>query len=170
LYGPGRIREIWLDESSRQLAREQQLEVHRNHIRERGLAGWIDAVDDEAEIVTITFFGGIDPTLFQELAIIDNKPLDLPVSLPENLPSKPGGGLAVARESLMTYDPVNDRKRGSILSIKQIPAQPGSSGIQMQMKCDLLLEGFRPKKVVRFYPATWKVVALPREEQFFGRE
>jgi hypothetical protein len=24
--------------------------------------------------------------------------------------------------------------------------------------------------VVRFYPPTWKVIALPKEEEFFGRE
>ena len=34
----------------------------------------------------------------------------------------------------------------------------------------MLLEGFRPRRIVRFYPATWKVIALPREEQFHGRE
>ena len=49
-------------------------------------------------------------------------------------------------------------------------AAPGSSGVQIKVKCDLLLEGFRPKRVVRFYPATWKVIALPHEEQFHGRE
>jgi hypothetical protein len=34
----------------------------------------------------------------------------------------------------------------------------------------MLLEGHRPGRIVRFYPATWKVNALPREEQFYGRE
>jgi hypothetical protein len=81
-----------------------------------------------------------------------------------------GGGLAVARDSLMTYDPVNDRKTGSILEVKKVPAEPGSSGVQIKLKMDLMLEGYRPKRVVRFYPPTWKVNALPREEQFFGRE
>jgi hypothetical protein len=33
-----------------------------------------------------------------------------------------------------------------------------------------LLEGYRPRRIVRFYPATWKVNALPREEQLEGRE
>ena len=70
----------------------------------------------------------------------------------------------------MTYDPVNDRKGGNILQIGQVPVQPGSSGVQIKVKCDLLLEGYRPKRIVRFYPAPWKVNALPREEQFSGRE
>jgi hypothetical protein len=33
-----------------------------------------------------------------------------------------------------------------------------------------MLEGYRPNRVVRFYPPTWKVIALPKEESFHGRE
>jgi len=170
LYGPGRVLDLWIDPASRQLATAHQLQRHRNHIRERGLAGWVDAVDDEAQIVTITFFGGIDPKLFDELTLTNSEPMGWPLSKPEDNPKAPKGTIAVARESLMTYDPVNDRKGGNILAIKQIPVLPGSSGVQIQVKCDMLLEGYRPRRVVRFYPATWKVVALPREEQYYGRE
>ena len=170
LYGPGRILEIWLDEASRQLATDQQLERHRNHIRERGLPGWIDAVDDEAQIVTITFFGGVDPQLFAELSGINEEPHGWPFSKREDDPKAPKGGIAVARESLMTYDPVNDRKGGNILAIGKVPKEPGSSGVQIKVKCCMLLEGHRPGRIVRFYPALWKVDALPREEQFHGRE
>lgn len=70
----------------------------------------------------------------------------------------------------MTYDPVNDRKGDNILDIKRVPIEPGSSGIQIPVKVDMMLEGYRPRRIVRFYPATWKVTALPREERFFGRE
>ncbi len=170
LYGPGRILEIWLDEPSRQLATAQQLERHRNHIRERGLPGWIDAGDDEAQIVTITFFGGIDPLLFTELNGINEEPHGWPFSKKEDDPKAPKGGIAVARECLMTYDPVNDRKGGNILSIGKASLEPGSSGVQIKVKCCMLLEGHRPGRIVRFYPATWKVNALPHEEQFHGRE
>jgi len=170
LYGPGRIVDIWVDETSREIAIAHQLEQHRNHVRERGLAGWVDAVDDEAQIVTITFFGGVDPHLFDELAHTHSEPFGWPLSKPEDRPTEPKGTIAVARESLMTYDPVNDRKGGNILDIKRVANHPGSSGIQIQVKCDMLLEGYRPKRIVRFYPATWKVNALPREEQYHGRE
>jgi len=170
LYGPGRIPEIWLDESSRQLATAQQLERHRNHIRERGLPGWIDAVDDESQIVTLTFFGGVDPTLFTELTGINEEPHGWPFSKKEDDPKAPKGGLAVARECLMTYDPVNDRKGGNILGIDKVRLEPGSSGVQIKVKCCMLLEGHRPGRIVRFYPATWKVNALPHEEQFYGRD
>ncbi|MFN9916487.1 MAG: hypothetical protein ACK53L_28110, partial [Pirellulaceae bacterium] len=80
------------------------------------------------------------------------------------------GRLAVARDSLMTYDPVNDSKRGYVLEVRKIPAEPGSSGVQIKLKMEMMLEGYRPNRVVRFYPPTWKVIALPREEGFHGRE
>ena len=170
LYGPGRILEIWLDETARKLASEQQLELHRTHIRERGLPGWITAVEDEPQIVTITFFGNVDPKLFDELKRINEEPHGWPFSGREDDPKAPKGGICVARDSLMTYDPVNDRKGGNILHFGQVPIEPGSSGVQIKVKCCQLLDGFRPNRVIRFYPATWKVNALPREEQFHGRE
>ena len=168
LYGPGRITDVWLDEPARALATAQQLERHRIHIRERGLPGWVTSVEDEPQLVTVTFFGNVDPKLFDELTIKDlNAPPPKDGSPP---PVEPQGGLAVARETLMPYDPVNDRKRGGILEVKKIPVEPGSSGIQIKLKMDLMLEGYRPKRIVRFYPPTWKVNALPKEEEFFGRE
>ena len=168
LYGPGRITDIWLDERSRALASERQLESHRNHIRERGLPGWITGVEDEPQLVTVTFFSGVDPKLFDEIMLIDpNAPPPKDGSPP---PTEPRGGLAVARESLLTYDPVNDRKTGSILELKKNPAEPGGSGVQVKLKMDMLLEGYRPKRIVRLYPPTWKVIALPKEEESFGRE
>lgn len=170
LYGPGRITDLWLDEAARARATAHQLERHRQHIRERGLPGYVSAVDDAAQIVTITFFGGVEPKLFEEIHGIDTNKVGWPLAKEADNPAAPKGTIAVARESLMTYDPVNDRKGGNLLDIKTIPTEPGSGGLQIKVKCDLLLEGFRPKRVVRFYPATWKVNALPHEEQFHGRE
>ena len=96
--------------------------MHRNHIRERGLPGWVTAVDDEAQIVTITFFGGVDPKLFDELTRHQRGASSAGRSTkPEDDPNAPKGTIAVARESLMTYDPVNDRKGGNILDIKKDP-------------------------------------------------
>ena len=128
------------------------------------------AVDDAKQIVTITFFGGVDPRLFDELKGINEEPQGWPFSAPEDDPKAPKGGIAVARESLMTYDPLNDRKGGNILHIETVPVEPGSGGVRIKVKCGLMLEGYRPKRVVRFFPATWKVDALPREEEFSGRE
>ena len=170
LYGPGRITDVWVDEPSRKLGFQLQQERHRNHVRERGLAGWVDAVEDEPQIVTITFFGGVDPSLFDELTIVNEQPIGWPLSKEPRDQKAPKGTIAVARESLMTYDPVNDRKGGNIIEIEKVPMEPGSSGVRIKVQCDMLLEGFRPRRIVRFYPASWKVIALPREEQIFGRE
>ena len=170
LYGPGRITDMWLDEPARALVTANQLERHRNHIRERGLPGWVNAVDDDAQIVTITFFDGVDSKLLDELTLTNSDKIGWPLSKEPENQSAPKGTIAVARESLMTYDPVNDRKGGNILDIKKIPIEPGSSGVQIRVKCDMMLEGYRPRRIVRFYPATWKVTALPKEEQFHGRE
>jgi len=170
LYGPGRITDVWLDEPARGLVTANQLQRHRNHIRERGLPGWVTAVDDDAQIVTMTFFGGVDSKLLDELTLTNSDKIGWPLSKEPENQSAPKGTIAVARESLMTYDPINDRKGGNILDIKKIPIEPGSSGVQIRVKCDMMLEGYRPRRIVRFYPATWKVIALPKEEQFHGRE
>lgn len=174
LFGPGRIQEIYLDEISRELAIDQQMERHQLHIRERGLPAWIDAVDDKKQIVTMTFFDGVDPALFDELTIINPEPLGWPATLFGKGGAKddlaPKGTIAVARESLMTYDPTNDRKGGNILKISKVPVVPGCSGVQIQLECGMMLEGFRPAKIVRFYPASWPFVTVPMEESFHGRE
>jgi hypothetical protein len=170
LYGPGRVMQIWLDEESRKLASAQQLENHRNYIRERGIPGWVDAIDDKNKHVTITFFDGIDTSLFKDFDIIVPEPLGWPTSGGAKDDMKPKGTIAVSTKSLLTYDPVNDRKGGNILEVNKVPVLPGSSGTQIKVQCGMLLEGYRPGNVVRFFPAAWKVLALPREESFFGRE
>ena len=118
----------------------------------------------------MTFFSGVDSKLLDELTLTNSEKIGWPLSKEPENQSAPKGTIAVACESLMTYDPVNDRKGGNILDISKIPIEPGSSGMQIRVKCDMLLEGFRPRRIVRFYPATWKVTALPKEEQFHGRE
>jgi hypothetical protein len=57
-----------------------------------------------------------------------------------------------------------------VLEVKRVPVLHGSAGVELQLRLDMMLEGYRPKRVVRFYPPTWKVIALPKEEEFQGRE
>jgi hypothetical protein len=70
----------------------------------------------------------------------------------------------------MTYDPVNDSKRAAVLEVKKVRRAHGSAGVELKLKLDMMLEGYRPKRVIRFYPPTWKVIALPKEHEFQGRE
>ena len=170
LYGPGRVFHIWLDEGSRKLASSRQLRRHRDHIRQRGIPGWVDAVDDKGSTVTVSFFDGIDMSLFKSFGVIVPEPLGWPTSGGAKDDLKPKGTLGVARSTLMTYEPLNDRKGGNILKTNKVPVVPGCCGVQIQLQCGLLLEGYRPGEVVRFFPASWEFVALPKEEQFFGRE
>lgn len=170
LYGPGRVSTVWIDEPSRRLATERQRARHLDYIRQRGLPGWVSSVDDEPQHVTITFFGGIDPVLLDEIGAPTPTNTPPPAPLPAGSPPPPPiprCALAVAKDSLGMYDPVNDRKSGDILEVLKVPVESGSAGVQIKLKMDMMLEGYRPKRVVRFYPATWKVIALPKEEQGF---
>ena len=166
LYGPGRLTDVWLDAEARDLATAQQRERHHLYVRDRGLPAWVSAVDDEQEIVTVTLFDNVDPALFADLKL--NAPV--PKGMPPETKTKPSANLAVAEPNLLTYDPTNDRKGGEILESKMLPTAPGNSGVQLRVKCNLLLEGYRPRRIVIVQPLTWVFRTLPVEEQLFGRE
>jgi len=166
LFGPGRILEVWLDEESRQGAARRQTRRHHDHLHERGLPGWIEKVNDKAEVVTITFFDSFDPALFEELKVVNESPIGWPLHKEPKNPKSPAGTIAVAMPSLLMFDPNNDRHGGNILDVRRLPARPGNSGVQIDVECDALLEGFRPKRIVRFFPSAWKVKFPPLEEAY----
>jgi hypothetical protein len=170
LFGSGRVTDVWLDEQSRALATDRQLKRHHRHIRERGLPGFVTAVEDRKSVVMITFFDSVDPVLFKELSNPNPKALGWPTKEYDWGNVAPKGNIIVVRECLMCYNQVNDRKGGNILKIGKVPVLPGCSGVQIQVQCGILLEGFRPRNIVRFFPATWAVAPLPKEEEFHGRE
>ncbi|MCC9609170.1 hypothetical protein LOC68_06575 [Blastopirellula sp. JC732] len=146
LYGIGRCTDLWLDEESREVARQRQFEQHRLHIQYRGVPGWIDEVDNQNRIVTVTLFDGVDPHLLEEFKV----------------PGSVQG--VVAEPTLQSYDQVNDRKSGPIVSVKDVDRVPGSSGMQVSFQPQLLLEGFRPGRIVRLFPMSWPMVTIPQEE------
>lgn len=149
LKGPGRCTDLWLDDESRALARELQIERHKLFQREHGLGCWIDAVDNQAGTVTVTFFDAADASLIKDFRVKD------------------GVAAAVAEESLRTYDQNNDVRRGPILEIKAVPPVPGSSGTQIVFKPNPLLEGYRPGRYLRVFAGGWRVDDLPREERLY---
>jgi hypothetical protein len=149
LKGPGRCTDLWLDDEARATARERQLEVHKLWQREHGLGCWVDAVDNPAGTVTVTFFDLCDPSLFKDFKVKEHV------------------AVSVAEESLRTYDQNNDTRRGPILEIKSAPAAPGSSGVQMVLQPNPLLEGYRPKRYLRVFAGGWRVDDLPREERLY---
>ncbi len=149
LKGPGRVTDVWLDDEARALASARQLEVHRRHQREHGLAGWVEEVDNTAGIVSVVLFAGFDPKLLDEFIKGESV------------------AAAVAGDTMQTYDQINDVKRGPITAIEKLAVAPGSSGVRIKFQPSNLLEGYRPTRVVRLFASTWKVDDLPREEKLY---
>jgi hypothetical protein len=150
LKGPGRVTDVWLDEESRKRAAAHQLEVHRQFEYAHGLPCWVDEVDNKESLVTVTLFAGFDPKLLEDFVV------------KESLSS------AVAEANLRTYDQGSDRMRGEIMEVKTLPAPPpGSSGVRIQFKSSILLEGHRPKKILRIFAPKWKADDIPKEERIY---
>jgi len=149
------VSDIWLDDAAMQHSSQDQLEVHKAFIRSRWMPAWIDAVDYGRfgrAIVTTTLFGGMDPSLYADF-------------------KKGGSALMNASENTLkhvgaAYGPAHMASRGSILDVSTANGQPplGSSGIQVRFETDLIIEGIRPGRVVRFRPGEWPQVNVPREE------
>jgi hypothetical protein len=149
------ITDIWLNETALQRATQRQTAAHRELIRSRWMPAFVDAVEygkyGEAT-VTATLFGGMDPELYADF-------------------KKGGQGqMAPSEANLKHMDgKVSHSQRaikGSILDLtnQDKAAPPGSSGIQIRMKLDVALEGFRPGRIVRIRPMNWPNDSVPREE------
>lgn len=169
LKGPGRITDVWLDDESRAVATARQLEVHRQFMREHGLPGIIEEVDNAKGTMTVALFDGFDPKLMEEF------PRNGTVSVPAvpatatkpAIPDPASITAAVAEDNLRTWDQINDRKSGPLIEVIQGTPSPGNSGLRVRFQPALLLEGFRPKRIIRIWPAKWKVDDLPKEEKMY---
>lgn len=150
LYGPGRVTNIWVDEKAQQLATARQLKRHLEYQKARGLAGMIQAVDNENRKIKVVLFDGMDPELYEAFK---------PTAFAQTIVSQP---------NLRNYDQVNDRMNGKILSRQAVPVEPGSSGILVEIQVNHLLEGFRPHRIVRVFPG-WPLQTLPKEENMWPR-
>ena len=149
--GQLQVADVWLDEDSRKLATEQQRQIHIRHQLHRWLAGWVDNVEHQPGgkgIVTVTLFGGMDPTLY------------------ERARTAKSAAIAAAEPTLRSWWQEHDNKGGSVVGVKDLPNPPsGSSGLQLRVQLTELLEGFRPGRIVRFRPSGFPNVKLPPEER-----
>jgi hypothetical protein len=126
-YAPGwhegeySLNDIWLDEESRKAATEVQRRRHIRYQHNHWMAGWVDQVQNEdygGGIVVITLFGGMDPSLYEELKATKDK----------------GFGVAATEKTLRTWYNRGDKKIGQVLEWKEIEHPPlGSSGRPMKM-------------------------------------
>ena len=152
------VSDIWVDDAALEQAARFQAETHKAFIRSRWMPAWVDAVDYGQfgrATVTLTLFGGMDPALYADF--------------------KQGGGVEIngAENTLKHtgghYGPGHMASKGRILDVSQaagdIPL--GSSGIQIRVEVEVIIEAIRPRRVVRVRPGGWPWVNLPREE-FIG--
>ncbi len=152
------VSDIWVDDAALEQAARFQTETHKAFIRSRWMPAWVDAVDYGQfgrATVTLTLFGGMDPALYADF--------------------KQGGGVEIngAENTLKHtgghYGPGHMASKGRILDVSQaagdIPL--GSSGIQVRIEVEVIIEAIRPRRVVRVRPGGWPRVNLPREE-FIG--
>lgn len=157
LYQQFHVADLWLDEAAMKHAAELQRGKNIRHIQMRWMPARVDSVQNEnfgPATITLTLFGGMDESLYADF--------------------KPGIGaqLAAAEATLRTWWPNHDGMDGKILAVQKSENEPafGSSGIQVQFKVPLVLEGFRPGRTVRIRPHNWPSVKPPVEELIKGLE
>ena len=58
------------------------------------------------------------------------------------------------------------KMEGKIVSVQKVDGEPeaGSSGVRIEFEVNLVLEGFRPGRIVRIRPQSWPKVKPPVEE------
>ncbi|MCB9954040.1 MAG: hypothetical protein H6824_23945 [Planctomycetaceae bacterium] len=152
LYQEFHVSDIWLDTAAMEVATERQRQRHIRHIRTRWMPAWVDSVEygkfGQATIKA-TLFGGMDPAIYADF--------------------KPGvgGKMAAAEDTLRTWWPDHDGMDGRIVEVTSNDGEPlpGSSGIQIEFDVPLILEGFRPGRIVRIRPGNWPNVKPPVEER-----
>ena len=152
LYQQFHVSDVWLDEAAMNVAAERQRQRHIRHIRTRWMPAQVDSIDNGKfgqATIKATLFGGMDESLYA-----DFKP---------NI----GGKMAAAENTLRTWWQDHDGMDGRITAVEQATAEPpfGSSGIQIRFDVPLILEGFRPGRVVRIRPQNWPNVKPPVEER-----
>lgn len=154
IYRGFKCRDIWIDAESRQAATEHQRQVHIQHMKTRWLAGWVEKVERaeprHSGNVTVTLFGGMDPSLYEEFL-------------------GPTGSVQVtaAAQTLRTSWQHGLGAKSSEFEVTQVENPPhGSSGIRVTFAVDFLREGFRPGHIVRVRHGSWPdKVELPVSER-----
>jgi hypothetical protein len=157
LYQQFHAADLWLDEAAIKIATERQRQCHIRHIRLRWMPARIDAVGHGKfgnATIAATLFGGMDETLY-----VDFK-------------ANSGAQMAASEDTLRTWWPDHDGMDGKLKAVQKSAGEPefGSSGIQIQFEVPLVLEGFRPGRIVRIRPHNWPQVKPPVEELMNGYE
>jgi hypothetical protein len=148
--------DIWLDEASRKGATARQREIHRRRTLHYGLPARIERVEHTGGgngVVTVTLLAGYDPEIYEEF--FDNGGLQGRMAT--------GVGLQPVEPSLRIWETGG---WGSVAKRRTVENPlPGSSGIELDISTNLLLEGYRPGRYVRLSSrtGTWPKSKLPPE-------
>lgn len=151
LYQQFHIADIWLDEEAISVAAERQRQRHIRHIKTRWMPARVDSVEYGKfgqAVVRATLFGGMAKSLY------------------EDFQPHSGAKMAAAENTLRTWWPDHDGMDGKIIAVEKISGElpPGDSGIRIEFEVPLILEGFRPGRIVRVRPHRWPNVKPPVEE------
>lgn len=155
------VSDIWLDDAALDRAARSQAEVHKAFIRSRWMPARVDTVEYGTfgrATVTVTLFGGMDPALYADFQ--------------EGVAGRINAVESTLRHTHGGYGPGHMSSNGTIVDVVTASGAPplGSSGIQVRLETDLVIEGIRPGRTVRIQPGAWQVVNLPREEYIQGME
>jgi hypothetical protein len=156
-YGKFHVLDLWLDREALDVAAEVQRRTHLRYQRYHWLPGWIDEVSYDptkkngAGTVTVTLFGGMDPSLYDEVT------------------GARSAEIGIAEPTLRTWRKDLDAQGGRIVDVKkQADAPLGSGGIQLQIEVHHMLEGFRAGAIVRVGSTGFPAGILPPEERVNG--
>ncbi len=149
------LTDIWLDETAMERCTHLQTGLHKSLIRTRLMPAYVDAVEYGKfgrATVTATLFGGMDESLYADFKEGER------------------GVIAAAENTLKPWSSIVSSSHiassGTIRGVTKTSPHPpfGSSGIQIRLETDLVIEGIRPGRVVRIRPERWPHVSAPREE------
>lgn len=148
--------DVWLDEASRQGATARQREIHLRRTLHYGLPARVERVEHTGGgngLVTVTLLSGYDPEIYEEF--FDNG------GSPGRMST--GVGLHPVEPSLRIWETGGWGSVAKRRTVENPP--PGSSGIELDISTNLLLEGYRPGRFVRISSrtGTWPKGKLPPE-------
>ncbi|QDT66686.1 hypothetical protein [Calycomorphotria hydatis] len=133
------ISDIWAGEETHHLESLKQEKRFVEHTQVRGLPGWIESID--GDLMTVSLFTGESETFHDIWKSSFNKRTRCKVS--------------VADENLRTFNPPVDGEWSDVVEILEKPVQGfGDGGLQLIMKPNYLLEGFRRGAIVRVFGHT----------------
>jgi len=151
LYGPGRLKEVWIGMEAQELATQLQEHTFAENQRIRGFGARVLHVEHQGQtqgVVRAVLYQG-----FRESDLQSFKP-------------KTTGSLIVVEPNLRSHDQGNDAINVRYQAFPKIEnPPPGHSGYEVEFHTHQLLEGIRPGRSIRLRAAGAPRITLPREER-----